>query len=181
LRGAFLRDVTIDISLIGLNVGDEITLMLVDSMGNQYVRASDGYTVNENIILNSSLFKKTLLENEALEALTHYKITLTSGIYYNFELHLSDSSTASHDIYPLISFGCIDSIINKYTQKLDNDFVKKLDVYFSGGEAHFNVQQQDVVTLYEYYADNVIGTDYTIDVIRLMDEYLSTIKKGDIL
>ena len=176
-----MRDVTLDISLIGLNVSDTITLMLVDSMGQQYTRASDGYTVNESITLDSPLFTKTLLENEALEALTHYKITIASGIYYNFELHLSDSSSAAHDLYPLLSFGCVNSIINKYTQKLDNDFVKKLGVYFSGGEAHFNVQQQDVVTLYEYYADNVIDTNYTIDVIRLMDEYLSTIQKGDIL
>lgn len=173
-----MRDVTLDISLIGLSVGDTVTLTLVDSMGNQCTYASDGYTINESITLDSQLFTKTLLENEALEALTHYKITLDSGIYYNFELHLSDSSAAAHDLYPLLTFGCIASIINKYTQKLDNDFVKKLDVYFGGGNAHFSVQQQDVVRLYEYYADNVINTNYTIDIIRLMDEYLATIQKG---
>jgi len=176
-----LRDVALDISLIGLNVGDGVTLTLVDSMGNQYTRSSDGYTINETITLDSPLFTKELLENEALEALTHYKLTLESGIYYNFELHLSDSSKEPHDLYPLLSFGCIASILNKYTQKLENDFVKKLDIYFSGGEPHFNVRQQDVVTLYEYYANSVIDTNYTIDIIRIIDEYLSTLQEGDIV
>jgi len=167
-----LRDVTLDISLIGLSVGDTITLMLMDSVGNKY---SDANAIDETITLNSSLFTKTLPENESFKALTHYKITLESGIYYNFELHLSDSSTKPHDLYPLLSFGCIASILNKYTQKLENEFVNKLDIYFSGGVPHFNIHQQDVVTLYEYYADSVIDKDYTIDIIRLMDEYLSTI------
>jgi len=168
-----LRDVTLDISLLGLNVGDEITLTLVDSMGNQYT--GNGYTLNENITLDSQLFTKTLLENEAFKARTHYKLTLVSGIYYNFELHLSNSSTNPHDLYSLLTFGCVDSIINKDTKKLDDEFVKKLDIYFSGEYPHFNTQQQDLVTLYEYYANSVINTDYTIDVIRLMDAYLSTI------
>ena len=175
-----MRDIALDISLIGLNVGDALTLTLVDSMGNQYTHASDGYTIKETITLDTPLFTKTLLENEALDALTHYKITLESGIYYNFELHLSDSSTKPHDLYPLLSFGCIASILNKYTQKLEPDFLQKLDIYFSGGEPHFNVRQQDVVTLYEYYADNVLDTNYTIDIIRVMDEYLSTLRQGDI-
>jgi len=169
----FLRDVTLDISLIGLNVGDAITLTLVDSMGQEYTRSA--HAINETITLNSTLFTKSLLENKAIKACTHYKLTLESGIYYNFELHLSDSSTAAHDLYPLLYFGCVASIINKNTQKLDDDFVKKIDVYFAGGEAHFNERQQDVVTLYEYYADNVIDKNYTIDIIRLIDKYIATI------
>jgi len=175
-----MRDVTLDISLIGLNVGDVVQLQLVDSIGNLYVRSSDGYGVDESITISSVTFEKTLLENEALEALTHYKLTLASGIYYNFELHLSTTSTAAHDLYPLLKFGCIASILNKYTSKLSNDFVKKLDVYFSGANPHFSVQQQDVVTLYEYYADNIINTTATIDIIRVMDAYLSTLQKGNI-
>ena len=172
-----MRDIALDISLLGLNVGDTITITLVDSMGNKY---SDANAIDETIILDSTLFTKALLENEAFKALTHYKITLESGIYYNFELHLSDSSTKPHDLYPLLSFGCIASILNKYTQKLEPDFLQKLDIYFSGGEPHFYVRQQDVVTLYEYYADNVLDTNYTIDIIRVMDEYLSTLRQGDI-
>lgn len=175
-----MRDVTLGISLIGLNVGDVIKLELVDSMGNLCTRASDGYGVDETITLSNTVFSKTLLENEAMDVLSHYKITLENGIYYNFELRLSDSSSAPHDLYSLLQFGCVASIINKYTKKLENSFLKKLDVYFSGGNAHFNVREQDVVTLYEYYADNVISTTSTIDVIRLMDAYLSTLQTGDI-
>ncbi len=175
-----MRDVTLDIALIGLTVGDVITLELVDSMGNVYTRESDGYSVNETITLDAQIFQKTLEETSAFELLTHYKITLSSGIYYNFELPISDTSSAAHDLYPLLKFGCIASILNKYTNKLDNAFVKKLDVYFSVGNPHFSLQQQDVVTLYEYYADNIIDTTSTIDVMRLMDSYLSTLQKGDL-
>ena len=170
-----MRDVTLDISLIGLVVGDIVKLQLVDSMGNTYLRG--GYSIDESITLDTNTFTKNLLENEALEVSTHYKLTLPSGVYYNFELHLSSTSTSPHDLYSLLKFGCVTSIFNKYTSKLENDFVKKLDVYFTGGNAHFNMQQQDVVTLYEYYADNIINTTSTIDIIRVVDEYLSTIKR----
>jgi len=170
-----MRDVTLDISSIGLSVGDIISLQLVDSMGNSY-----NGSVEESITLQSATFTKSLLENEAIEALTYYKLTLPNGIYYNFQLHLDSESTAPHDLYPLLKFGCIASVFSTETNKLDNDFVKKLDIYFSGREAHFSVRQQDVVTLYEYYADNIINTTSTIDIIRKIDEYLSTLKKGDI-
>ena len=171
-----MRDVTLDISLIGLVVGDIIKLQLVDSMGNAYLRG--GYSIDESITLSTATFTKNLLENESLEDLTHYKITLVSGVYYNFILP-ENTSNKAHDLYALLKFGCVDSVMN--AGKLDKNFLKKLDVYFSGRDAHFNVRQQDVVTLYEYYADNIINTTSTIDIIRVMDEYLSTIQKGTIL
>ena len=167
-----MRDVTLDISLIGLVVGDIVKLQLVDSMGNAYLRG--GYSIDESITLDTNTFTKNLLENEALGALTHYKLTLASGVYYNFTLPANTSNKA-HDLYPLLKFGCVDSVMN--AGKLDKNFLKKLDVYFSGGDAHFNVRQHDVVTLYEYYANNIIGTSSTstIDIMEKMDIYLSKV------
>lgn len=168
-----MREVTLDIAKLGLIVGDAIKLQLVNSVGNVCM-ASSGYFLDTAITLSSTIFTIELLENEFVNMRSSYKLTLSNGISFNFNVPYS-AQNSPHDLLSLLQLGCYEGIIDKAKNSLDENFVQKLDLYFSGENPHFSKTELDVVRLYEYYANEVIDTTSTIDIMQMMDEYLATI------
>jgi hypothetical protein len=169
-----MRKVTLDISLLHLNVGDTVHISLVNSVGNKCV-ASNGFAIDTDFILDSPLFEIELLENENVGKISSYELSLASSLKLVFTVPARIDNTP-HELLSLSRLGCAKGIIDKYTKKLSDDFVTKLDRYFIGEKPNFTPTQKAVVELYVYYADNVIETLSTIDIMQLMDEYLATIQ-----
>jgi len=165
-----MRTVTLDISKLGLVVGDAIKVQLVNSIG-KLLLSSSGYMLDSTTITTANIFEISLLENEYIDSISNYKIILPSTISFTFKVPVSQENNP-HDLLSLMRIGNTKDIINEDTKSLDSEFVKKLDLYFSGENPHFNKTQKNVVELYSYYADNVLKTTSTIDVMQLMDEYL---------
>ena len=168
-----MREVTLNIAKLGLNVGDIIRLQLINSVGGACM-SSSGYFLDLSATIQSTIFTIELLENEFVNMLSSYKFTLPNGISFNFSVPFSLQNTP-HDMLSLLQLGCYEGIIDKAKNSLDENFVQKLDLYFSGENPYFTKTELDVVRLYEYYADEVIDTTSTIDIMQMIDEYLATI------
>ena len=169
-----MRTVSLEIVSLGLKVGDTILLELVDSVGNTLVSTS-GYALKVSIELSTDTFTYDLLETQNINQLSYYKLTLPNTLSFNFTI--PNASDDAHDLLSLLSIGCFDGIIKEdgNRTRLDSRFLEKLNLYFTGENPHFNNTEQDLVNLYEYYADEIKETINTIDIMRLMDEYLATI------
>lgn len=170
-----MRKVALAIAKLGINVGNKITIKLVDSVGKN-TTSTFGYTCNQEITVANAIEEIELLENEFIPHLTNYKIILQSGLEFTFTVPYSTENPTPHDLISLLSIGCVYGIIDTNERRLDDKFVEKINLYFTGENPHFTDAQKDVMNLYEYYANEVIDTTYTIDVIQMMDEYLSTLK-----
>lgn len=168
-----MRKVALTISKLGLIIGDIVNIKLIDSVGRIYVSPA-GYQKDENITITSAVLEIDLLENDLIRNITSYKITLPSKVNFTFRVP-SSVSLESHDLISLFSIGCVYGVIDTFTHTLDADFVEKLNDYFTGENPHFTAAQKDIVALYEYYANEIIDTTTTIDVIEMMDTYLSTL------
>lgn len=168
-----MREVTLTISKLGLHVGDVIKLKLIDSVGNACM-SSSGYSLDSTVTLSTAIFTTELLENSYINKKSTYQIMLPSGVKFNFSVPYS-LQNRPHDMLSLLQLGCYEGIINRANNSLDENFIQKLDLYFSGENPHFTQTELDVVRLYEYYADEIVETVSTIDIMQMMDEYLATI------
>lgn len=168
-----MRTVTLDISKFGLIVGDTIKLQLINSVGG-ICASKSGYTLDATIVLDSTTFEIELLESEYIDMISFYQITLPNTLKFNFTVPSSFENTP-HDLLSLLQLACYKGIINIEENKLEESFVEKLDLFFTGENPHFTNTQKDVVNLYIYYADKVIDTTSTIDIMQMMDEYLATL------
>lgn len=172
-----MREIVLDIAKLGLNVADEINITLVDSVGNKYI-TDDGYSLDKNYVISNPIFKTLLYENDLISSDTHYKLSIPSSLTFNFKLN-KDIENISHDLYYLLKMGCVKSIFDTSspTLQLDKKFVENLNRYFTGEIPHFTSTQQAVVDMYEYYANEIIDTQRTIDVLKLIDNLLSQLKE----
>lgn len=168
-----MREVTLDIAKLGLIVGNAIKIKLINSVGGACM-SSSGYFLDTTIILTTPTLTIELLENKYIDMLTFYQLTIPNGLKFNFSVPFSLEGTP-HDLMSLLQLGCYEGIIDQTTSTLAENFIAKLDLYFSGENPHFTKTELDVVRLYEYYANEVIDTTSTIDVMQMMDEYLATI------
>lgn len=169
-----MRKVALTISKLGLIIGDVVNIELINSIGSLYVSPT-GYQKNENITITTDVLNIDLMENDLMPNITSYKITLPSTVNFTFRVPSSTTSLESHDLISLFNIGCVKGVIDTFTRALDADFVEKLNDYFTGKNPHFTAAQKDIVALYEYYANEIIDTTTTIDVIEMMDTYLSTL------
>lgn len=174
-----MRSVTTPIAKLGLQIGDAITLKLVDSVGVVCV-APNGYALDEAITMGAEVWTISLLENDAIPMMTQYKLGLPNGVHFNFTVPGDSYDDAPHDLTPLLQLGCTDDVIDPYTGELADDFKEQLDIYYLGGNPHFNWIQKELTAMYEYYADNIYNVEpaqmqSTIDIMRMMDEYLATL------
>lgn len=169
-----MREVTLTIAKLGLIVGNVIKIQLINSIGNPCMLSS-GYSLNTDITLSSEILTLELLENEHNNNdIAIYQIILPTAIKFNFSVPYSFENTP-HDLLSLLQLGCYENIINKYDNKLDDKFVQKLENYFIGENPHFTKTELNIVRLYEYYANEVIDTTSTIDILKMMDAYIATI------
>ncbi|MDT8337590.1 MAG: hypothetical protein RQ763_00180 [Sulfurimonas sp.] len=168
-----MREVTLDIAKLGLIVTDTLQIQLVNSVGNVCM-SSSGYKLDTAIVLSSTTLSIELLENSYINMLTFYRITLPSGIKFKFSVPFGLEGIP-HDMLSLLQLGCYEEIIDKDNNTLSSAFVTKLDLYFAGENPHFTKTELDIVRLYEYYANEIIDTTSTIDIMQMMDEYLATI------
>lgn len=168
-----MREVTLEIAKLGLNVGDVVKLKLIDSVGNACM-SSSGYSLDITTTLLSANFSIELLENKYINKITSYQIILPSGIKFNFTVPYS-LQNAPHDMLSLLQLGCYEGIIDRANKSLDENFIQKLELHFMGKNPRFTKTELDVVRLYEYYANEVIDTTSTIDIMQMMDAYLATI------
>lgn len=168
-----MREVTLDIAKLGLIVGDVLKIQLIDSVGNACM-ASTGYKLDTTLTLSTTTLTTELLENSYINMLSFYRITLPSGLKFKFSVPFSLEGTP-HDMLSLLQLGCYEGIIDKANGTLTENFVEKLNLYFSGENPHFTKTELDIVRLYEYYANEIYGTPSTIDIMQMMDEYLATI------
>jgi len=170
-----MRIVSLPIAKLGLIVGDVIKLELVDSVGNLMV-SSSGYALNASITLDATTFEYSLLESESISQLSNYRLTLPNSLTFNFQVPYSFEN-ANHDLLSLLQVGCFYGIVTKDGDNviLDEKFIKKIELYLTNKNPHFTDTEKSIISLYEYYADEVLITENTIDIIRLMDIYLSKI------
>lgn len=172
-----MRKVTVDIAKLGLSLEDEIKVELVNIVGETFA-TSDGYSYSETITLDSQILTLDLRENDTFHDTTSYKITTPKKFSFSFVLSSSlYPENKPCDLIGLLRIGCFEGIIDIKGDKavLNNSFLVKLDLYFTGENPHFTNTEKALVDLYEYYADNLHGTDTTIDVVQMMDQYLATI------
>ena len=169
-----MRKVQLTVSKFSLIVGDTMSIQLVDTVGNKLI-SPRGYLFDETITVSSDIVEIELLENDHIHGISNYKLMLPSGLNFNFKVPVSDT-TVPHELTSLLSIGCVYGVIDIDGGRLDDRFVEKLDLFFSGENPHFSDAQKDVVRLYTYYADSVHGGTSTIDVMRMMDEYHATLK-----
>ncbi len=169
-----MRTVTLNISKLGLVVGDVVKIQLINSVGRLLLSTS-GYMHDSSTTLTSETFEVSLLENEHIDVISNYKIILPNSLYFIFQVPVSFENTP-HDMLSLMRLGCVNGILDTHTKTLDAGFIEKLDLYFAGENPHFTKAQTDVVSLYAYYADEIFYTTSTIDIMQMMDSYLSTIK-----
>jgi len=169
-----MRKVSFNITKLGLVIGNTINVKLIDSVGKPTM-STFGYVCDQNITLSSTTQEIELLENEYMAHQTRYKITLPNSLNFTFVVPVSNDTTAPHDLLSLLNIGCIYGIIDVRERRLADDFVEKLELYFTGENPHFSESQKAVVQLYEYFADDVFGTPATIDIMQMMDEYLATL------
>jgi len=168
-----MRSVSLNISKIGLSVGDTFKLKLVNSVGKLCTTAS-GYSLDEEITLTDAIFTKELLENSTIPIKTFYKITFIDTTSFLFTVPENPTSI-SHDMFSLLKIGCFKEILREADNIVDDSFIKKLDMYFMGNNPHFRELELSVLEMYEYYANEVEQTESTIDSMMFLDEYLSTI------
>lgn len=168
-----MRNVTLDITALNLSIYNVINIVLIDSVGNPCI-ANNGFTINATITLESNTFNIDLLPNAHVGRVSSYQLTLPSTMKLLFTVPENIDGTP-HELLSLCRLGCVRGIINIHNQTLDVEFIEKLDLYLSGDNPYFTASQKAVVELYEYYADHVYETASTIDVMRMMDEYLATI------
>lgn len=170
-----MRNISLDISKLGLVVGNVIDLQLINSVGN-VMSSNAGYALDESITLDSDIFIYALQESDSINHISFYRLTLPNLLSFTFTLP-SSTTDKPHDLFSLLSIGCFKGIIEIYreTSKLQDKFIEKLEIYFSGKNPHFSSAESDLVELYEYYGNEIIKTQNTIDIVRSMDEYLATI------
>jgi len=166
-----MRTVSIDISKLRLNVGDKITIQLINSIGD-LATTIDGYSLDEEITLDS-VFSKELMPTQDIDFISTYKLIFPNASYINFIV--PSTNTTAHDLLSLFKMPCTDGVINK-DNSLSNSFIAKLDLYLIGESPNFNANELNIVKLYEYFADEIISdTTKTIDIMEVMDKYLTTI------
>jgi len=168
-----MRRVSLRISELGLVIGDEIKIQLVDSVGGV---SRSPFTVDTKHILDSEIFEIELLENENIISLSHYKITLPSFVSFYFKVP-TNIEDIPHELTSLLTLACYENIIDKEHNRIYDDFLSKIDKYFLGEYVRLSTIEIEVIKLYEYYAENVTNSTNTIDIMELMDTYLSTIGK----
>jgi len=168
-----MRKISLSISELGLSIGDEITIQLIDSVGCVLKSA---FIENKTYAITNDVFETELLENDKIKVLSSYEITLPSSLSFYFKIPTNNENTP-HELTSLLSLACYENIIDKKHNKLYDDFVVKLDKYFSHEYVRLNTTELSVIKLYEYYANNILHGANTIDIMKLMDEYLSTIGK----
>jgi|LGOV01.1.fsa_nt_gb hypothetical protein len=166
-----MRKVSLDISKLGLIVNDVIKLQLINTVGGLLISTS-GYFLDKDITLASATFEYDLLQSEDINQISTYKLTLPNALEFTFNLP-SDDENQTHDLLSLLRIGCYTGIVKD--GELDSKFIEKLNLYFTGENPHFSTTEKDLVNLYEYYADEIIDTTSTIDIVRKMDKYLATI------
>lgn len=169
-----MRKIQLSVSKLGMSIGDTFTVRLVDTVGKPLI-STIGYSFDSVLTANTEIMEIELLENDLIPGISNYKIILQSGLNFTFKVPLSDNTTP-HELMSLLSIGCVYGVIDIDGNRLDDRFLEKLDLFFSGENPNFSAAQHDVVRMYQRYADEVYGTTATIDVMQMMDEYLSTLK-----
>ena len=172
-----MRSVTTTIAKLGLNIGDTITVQLINSVGKACM-TTDGYIYDETIELDSDTLTLLLRENDTILGKSLYKITLPNDFSFSFTVPTAtDTDNKPLDLIGILKVGCFENIITIYgdTTVLASGFIEKLDLYFTGENPHFTPTEKSLVDLYVYYADEVIDTDSTIDVVEMMDKHLATL------
>ena len=172
-----MRIVNANISKLGLKIDDTIKVQLLNTIGKPHMTL-DGYSLDEDIVIANDTLELSLMENDNIDSISFYKITIPSGFEFTFTVPISPTSdNPKHDLISLLSIGCFDEIIDIENQSklLNPNFLEKLNLYFTGENPYFTDNEKSLIELYEYYADNIKGTESTIDIVQMMDEYLATI------
>ncbi len=172
-----MRIVTTSISKLGLKIDDVIKVQLLNSIGKPHMTL-DGYSLNEDITIDSDTLELSLKENDSIDAISFYKITTPSEFTFTFEVPISIiTDNPKHDLISLLNIGCFDGIIDikNKTKILNINFLEKLEHFFTGENPHFTKNEESLIKLYEYYANEIIGTESTIDIVQMMDEHLATL------
>ena len=171
-----MRTIRLDITKFGLSVGDIVNLQLIDSMGNQAM-SNSGYTINENISLDTQVFEKELLESDKIYTLSSYKLTLPNKYTFKFRLP-SDNDNMAHDLIALLMYSCFSQIIdysNPNNPIINTNFVQRLDSLWSGNTEQFSANEETFINVFYHYANEVQVTDATVDIARALDVLLARV------
>jgi hypothetical protein len=171
-----MRIVSCPISKLGLVVGDVVNVVLLNSVGTPLL-SRRGFSMSSNVAIDSDILSLELLENDLIEQQSHYKLTLPNGLAFNFTIESTLTETIPHDLIYLLHAGCYYGIVKDTNGdvELDEKFLSKLDIYFSGENPFFTKTEQELVDLFIYYADEIKNSGSTIDLVKKIDAYLSTL------
>ena len=169
-----MRKIYLEVARLNLVNGDTVKIELLNSVGNP-LTTNSAYSFSQDITIDSDVLELELLENTLIDSYSFYKLSISADIYFNFKLPHNDNNIP-HELTSLLTIGCVKGVINmsQDVKKLDDDFVKKLEFYFTGENSHFTPTQREIVEIYEYYANNIIENNgLTIDVAEAIDMALS--------
>ena len=177
-----MRNISIDVSKLGLSEDDTINISLIDSIGKPYF-SNDMYSFNQTITIGTqTLVTLNVKENDTFLISTNYKLTIKENEFLFTVPSGNIIDIKPLDIITLIKIGCYKTVATHDKNNnivFDSNFFKKLDSYLGGENVRFTAEEKSVFDLYVYFADNVFYSEGTNDFLRDMDEQLSKIGIGE--
>jgi hypothetical protein len=177
-----MRELLIDIKRLSLKENDIINITLIDSTGKPFIN-NDMYSFNQDIIIaTTTKIKVSTRPNNDFSITTYYRLTIKEN---EFLFLVPQSNTIIEkplDVITLTMVGCYKSVIfydaNNHIV-IDKLFLEKLNRFFVGNKVRFSMEEQSVLNLYIYFAENVFYGDSTNDFVREIDLYLGKIGIGE--
>lgn len=170
-----LRKVEANIDSLGLSIGDVVTITLLNVIGKPVSFIEDGKLIscNKQITIDNKILSLELWENDNSNSTTYYQLTV-NDINYNFTV---PKGTGTHDLMSLFQTICTDEVYYIFNGQIsfETQFIEKIKKYFDGEEPYFTKNQKEVFEQFIYFADNVYGTDRTIDKIEMLNIYLGSL------
>jgi hypothetical protein len=170
-----LRTVQTDISNLALNLGDTVTLKLLDILGRDFTFMQDGKLIkyDETITIDKEVLSFELWENENSNSKTYYQLTINK-INYKFTV---PKGNGVHELMSLFSIACNDDVSYTVHGKtiFEDDFIEKIKRYFNQYEPYFTANQKRAFDQFVFFANNVHDTDTTIDNAEALNKYLGSL------
>lgn len=169
-----MRNIFINANTFGLSNGNNITITLLNKIGQELTTTYKGQLINFNKTLEivDDKLEVELYENNLLPNDSYYEIVI-KNIKFKFIIN-SDIENKSHELTSLLQLGSNDEVAYIHNDKLifEIDFIKKIDIKLSGLEPYFTENQERVFNFFCFYADYIINSNLTIDISKKIDELL---------
>jgi hypothetical protein len=172
-----MRTVASNIEDMGLEIGQSVTLQLVDSVGN-VCNTPVGGMKDVTVEISGESITFDLVESDFIPMATHYRMTVPDGTKFLFRVPRSlDNEETAHDLEALMRSGCVESVVDITEGTVSDSMLERFDDWLDGAPPDFSAAEMDMIGLYVYYADIVQLTTRTIDTMQKFDAFLASVEE----